>query len=698
MKETPGEVALALGRNRPQRTYNEVHFRRLLEGLPAAAYTCNREGLLTYYNPRAEQLWGHSPRLNDPSVRYGGALHIFAADGRELSHENSWMARAILEEREFGGQEVVIGRPDGSRVTVLAHASVLRDESGAVIGGVNVLVDIDERKRAQDIQKFLADSSVALAQIADYESTLERISRLAVPFFADWFGVHVREPGGKVRRMAVRHMNPDRERFVEELYRSYPATEGKPYGAVSVLLTGEPIFASDFEALLPKVARDERHLEMLRNLGLKSFLCVPMRSRGNIVGALTFATAESRRTYSEMHFRAAEELATRAAIAIENAHLLDALKEADRRKDEFLAMLAHELRNPLAPVRNAVQILRANSSGDAQAGWAHDVIDRQVQQMSRLVEDLLDVSRIARGKIELRRERVAIATAVSNAVEVSRPLIERARHELALITPPEPIHVEADVARLSQIFSNLLTNAAKYTDPGGRIAVQVQREGDFAAVRVSDTGIGIPPQMLSTIFDMFVQVERAGDHSQGGLGIGLTLVKRLAELHGGSVEARSAGVGHGSEFVVRLPICGERTESVGAVTGPYPMVQLGSLRILVVDDNRDAADSLAVLLRANGGDVRVAYDGLEAVGGAISFKPDVVLLDIGLPKLYGYDAARRIREARGKEVLLIAITGWGQEEDRRRAHEAGFDHHLTKPVQFEALAKILAKQLASRSR
>src|SRR5688572_25091013 len=348
-------------------------FRRLLDALPAAAYTCDRNGLITYFNKRAAELWGRVPRLNDSTQRYGGAPRIFSNDGTELSHESSWMARAIRENREFGGQVIVIGRDDGSRVAVLAHASALRDDAGNVTGGVNVLVDIDERKRTQDIQDFLAEASVALAQVADYQATLERIASLAVPFFADWFGVHVREPGGKIRRLAVRHLNPEREREVEEVYRAYPPTEGKPYGAVQVLLTGEPIFASDFDDMLVKAARDPRHLEMMRRIGLKSFLCVPMRSRGQILGTLTFATAESKRRYTDLHFRAAEDLASRAAIAIENAQLLEALKEADKRKDEFLAVLAHELRNPLAPVRNAAHILRAKMTPSGEAVWAMEV-------------------------------------------------------------------------------------------------------------------------------------------------------------------------------------------------------------------------------------------------------------------------------------------------------------------------------------
>ena len=690
--ETILDAALTLEAHRG--SIPALHFRNLLEAMPVAAYTCDAEGLITYFNPRAAALWGRSPRLNDPADRYGGAYRLFSKDGEPLDHERSWMAVALHTHREISGEEIVIQRPDGTLVTALANAKPILDEEGRVVGALNVLIDIEERKRSEETTRFLADASAVLAEVADYERTLERIASLAVPSFADWFGVHVFQPDGSIRRLAVRHLDPRKERAVEAMYRAYPPTQGQPYGAIQVLRTGQPIFAVDFEAMLPRVARDDRHLQMLRDIGLSSFICVPMLSRGNIVGALTFATAESGRRYSELHLHAAQELASRAAIAIENAQLLEALREADRRKDEFLAMLAHELRNPLAPVRNAVQILRARGAGASEAQWAHDVIDRQVQQMSRLVDDLLDVSRIARGKIDLRRETVTLGAAVANAVEACRPAMERARHELTVSVPAEPIYVEADIARLSQVFSNLLTNAAKYTDPGGRIRVEASRDATHAIVHVSDNGIGIPPHMLHRVFDMFVQVERAGDHSQGGLGIGLTLVKRLVELHGGEVEARSPGTGQGSEFVVRLPLRdverarpdAEIRPAAGEATG-----ELKSRRILVVDDNKDAADSLAFLLRARGAEVRIAYDGLEAVGAAIAFVPDVVLLDVGLPKLYGYDAARRIRDARGNSVLIVAITGWGQEEDRRRAQEAGFDHHFTKPVDFAALMSLITK-------
>ena len=401
--------------------------------------------------------------------------------------------------------------------------------------------------------RFIAEASAALAQVADYESTLERIASLAVPRFADWFGVLIRDPGGNLRRIAVRHQDPEMVRKVEEMYRRYPPAAEPRYGAPHVLATGEPIWAPDAEAMVEASARDAEHAAMLRSIGLKSFICVPMRSRERVCGALTFSTAESGRRYSEIHLRAAQDLARRCAIAIENALLVGELREADRRKDEFIAILAHELRNPMAPMRNAVEIVRASAGDIPEARWANEVIERQVGHLSRLVDDLLDVSRITRGAIELRRERVSLASVVEAAIEASRPAIERSRHELSVALSPETIDLEADAVRLSQVLSNLLNNAARYTHPGGHVTVRAAREGADAVVRVIDDGVGIPPAMLERIFEMFVQVPDAGGPRHGGLGIGLTLVKRLVELHGGTVEARSDGPGRGSEFVVRLP-------------------------------------------------------------------------------------------------------------------------------------------------
>jgi signal transduction histidine kinase/ActR/RegA family two-component response regulator len=377
-----------------------------------------------------------------------------------------------------------------------------------------------------------------------------------------------------------------------------------------------------------------------------------------------------------------------------------ALRDADRRKDEFLAVLAHELRNPLAPVRNSLAILRLNGVKDATLRRATEMMERQVNVMVRLVDDLLEMSRITRDKLELRREPVEMAAVIASAVETSRPLVDTARLHLTLTLPAERLQVEGDPVRLAQVFSNLLNNATKYTEPGGEITLAVWRDGDQVAVSVRDTGVGIPADMLPRVFDMFTQVERHTERAQGGLGIGLTLVKRLVEMHGGTVTASSRGIGTGSEFVVRVPL---RKEQVvcGAPAGA-PAVLGRGLRVLVADDNRDAATSMGELLRLLGADVHVVFGGMDALAAVRDWMPDVALLDIGMPDLTGNEVARRIRLEPGlRDVMLIALTGWGQDDDRARSSVAGFDHHLTKPADLDALWRLLdttrtVKQAASR--
>lgn len=365
----------------------------------------------------------------------------------------------------------------------------------------------------------------------------------------------------------------------------------------------------------------------------------------------------------------------------------EALKEGDRRKDEFLATLAHELRNPLAPIRNGLHILRL--AGDSPTD-VQELLERQVSHLVRLVDDLMEVSRITRGKIDLRKEQVDLAAVVQGAVETSMPLIEAARHRLDLTCPPEPITLDADPVRLTQIFSNLLNNAVKYTDEGGRIWLTVEREESTAVISVRDSGMGIPTEMLDKVFGLFTQVDRTYSRAQGGLGIGLTLVQSLVSMHGGSIEARSEGPGRGSEFVVRLPLVAGPAREPDPIEPSAPHEALPALRVLVVDDNRDAAASLAMVLKVLGADVRTAYDGEAALEVLRTYKPSVALLDLGMPCMDGFEVARRARrEPHGRDVTLIALTGWGQEEDRRRSREAGFDHHLVKPVDLEALQELL---------
>jgi len=369
----------------------------------------------------------------------------------------------------------------------------------------------------------------------------------------------------------------------------------------------------------------------------------------------------------------------------ERERVEEALRDADRRKDEFIATLAHELRNPLAPIRNSLHILRIAGGQDSATEQVCEMIERQVVHLVRLVDDLMEVSRITRGKIELRMEPVELAAVIRSAVEASRPLIEAAGHQLAIAIPAEAVIIQGDPVRLSQVVSNLLNNAAKYMDDGGQIWLGAKQEGEAAVISVRDTGIGIAAEMLPHIFKMFTQVDRSVRQAQGGLGIGLTLVRTLVEMHGGQVKANSPGVGQGSEFVVRLPASDSKTvPATRPIKGDRQV--LPSRRVLVVDDNRDGAQSLGLLLKLLGADVRVVNDGASALELLPSYRPTVVLLDIGMPGMDGYEVARRIRQMpAGRDLMLIALTGWGQEEDRRRTNQAGFDHHLLKPADMATL-------------
>jgi PAS domain S-box-containing protein len=381
-----------------------------------------------------------------------------------------------------------------------------------------------------------------------------------------------------------------------------------------------------------------------------------------------------------------------------------ALREADRRKDEFLATLAHELRNPLAPICNSLHILRLAGADAAAHEPLVEMMERQVGHMVRLVDDLLEVSRITRGKIELRKERVELAAVIRSAVEASQPIIDAGNHQLALSLPAEPISLEADPVRLAQVFANLLNNAAKYTDRGGQIRLSARfvagqsQPPTEIEILVADTGIGIEAEMLPRVFDMFTQVGRSRRQAQPGLGIGLALVRNLVELHGGTVEARSAGLGKGSEFIVRLPTVAIQQLAKPPVVHPVrDAFLLTPRRVLVVDDNCDAVESLAVLLRRMGLEVSVAYGGEEGLEVLKTFDPEVVFLDIGMPVMDGYQVVRRIRDEPGsRNRLVIALTGWGQEEDRRKSREAGFDYHLTKPVEVAQLRALLAPAEGSR--
>ena len=466
----------------------------------------------------------------------------------------------------------------------------------------------------------------------------------------------------------------------------------------------------------PRYGRNEPYNGMPKgHLPVRSYLAVPVVSRaGEVIGGLFFGHPDPG-IFTDRSERLVAGIASQAAIAIDNARLFqaaqqeiaerrraeaklreseEALRDADRRKDEFLATLAHELRNPLAPIRNAVEILRLTEGDPTAAASARQLLERQLKQLVRLIDDLLDVSRITQGRLELRKEKLDLALALRMAVETSRPLIESRQHTLHVSAQPETFFVDADATRIAQVFANLLNNSAKYSPPGSSISARIAREGDYALITVADNGVGIPQTMLARVFEMFERVDRDPGSHQEGLGIGLTLVRRLIDLHGGTVIAHSEGLNCGSTFIVKLPLA--QTSSLpGEVVEATPAEAPASgnrRKVLVVDDNRDSAMSLALLLELDGHEVRRAYDGLEALEIADDFRPEVTLLDIGMPRLDGYGAARELRQRDwAKDTLLVALTGWGQQEDKRLAREAGFDHHMVKPVDPEALRRLLVE-------
>ena len=536
---------------------------------------------------------------------------------------------------------------------------------------------------------FLAEASRALTTSLDMMTTMRQLLAVVVPKLADLAAVTQADGPNRpwITEMARAGATPAQIEYITVTDSDAPRDELRECHD-RVLENGTPEVLADIDVSSPYDINGN-------NTRIRWAAVLPLVARGRTIGALTLACAKAENALSTEDMALVEDLAGRAAIALDNALLVRDIQENDRRRNEFLAMLAHELRNPLAPIRNSLEILRLVGLEQPELKSAREVINRQLTHLVRLVDDLLDVSRITRGKIQLRPTQVNIADVVLAAVETSRPLIESHAHDLALNLPAGPVLVRADGARLAQVFANLLNNAAKYTPDGGQLSIQVERDDETVVISVRDTGAGIPREMLAKIFDLFTQVDHSLDRSHGGLGIGLTLVRRLVEMHDGSVHAFSEGEGRGSEFIVRLPLLTAEVDLKPTRNdGETPDVETSTrYRILVVDDNRDAATTLATLLEAQHHQVQLAFDGVSALEVADVFNPEVVLLDIGLPGIDGYEVARRLRTKDSmKDVLIVAISGYGQEDDRKRSQQVGFDYHLVKPVDPVMLKGILATE------
>ena len=632
---------------------------------------------------------------SENAVEFWGVMAGDAEEFMAAVHPDDVAAVKQAAERAIAGEEPYHSEyrllvPSGGTVWVQSRGRVDYDDAGRAVRILGITLDISKIKAAEEALQILADAGEALGASLEYYSTLDQLARIIVPMLSDWCAVDLVGEGGRLERVAVSHVDPAKVASGKALFERYPPRRTDQYGIWRVIETGEPEWRPEItDEVLHAVAKDPDHLAALQDLGLRSYVCVPLQARDRVIGALTLVHAESGRRHSEREVGLAMELGRRAAAAVDNARLYQQLRAEDRRKDEFLATLAHELRNPLAPIRTGLDVLKMGGDPRSSAR-AREVMERQVEHMVRLIDDLLDLSRVTRGKIDLHCERIDLWTVIGSALETSRPIIDAAGLKLEVRLPPEPLVLDADRTRIAQVISNLLNNAAKYTERGGRITVTAALEGTDAVIEVSDTGIGIPQEMLGQVFEMFAQLGRPPERGQGGLGIGLSLARRLVELHGGRIWAESEGPGCGSSFIVRLPCAAGAAHEIRPATQPARASQTAR-RILVVDDNEDAAELLANLLMLAGHEVATAASGPAALELLREFVPDLCFLDIGLPGMSGYELARRIRaEASLASTTLVAVTGWGQAQDRRRSTEAGFDHHLTKPVDARDIQALVA--------
>jgi PAS domain S-box-containing protein len=696
--------------------------RTTLASIGDGVISTDLQGRITNMNAVAESLTGWT---ND-AARGQPLENVFRIVSEE-THEpvENPAARALSEGVVVGlGNHAMLVAKDGTERFIDDSASPIRSTAGKLVGCVLIFRDVSQRRL---IDIALADDFRAMARLQSLSTRLARtgemdeIVREILAASCDLTNttkgtIHLVDPStGRLRVAMLLGFGP---RFVERF-----GEHGSAIICDACVRARERVFWEDLEAAPELTGTPD--LEAYLGDDVRAITCTPLLTRdGRLLGLLNNKFPRPHRP-SEHEQRYLDLLARMAADLIERSQHEHSLRDADRRKNEFLAMLAHELRNPLAPIQNALQILHQHvrTGSDEVAITAAAMMERQLAQLVRLVDDLLDVSRVSRGKIELKKSKVELASIVNLAVEAAHPLRQSREHALSVTLPDGPVFVNADPARLAQVVGNLLANAFKFTEPGGRVELSVARDGDQAVIRVHDNGMGIAPDHLARIFELFMQVDTSLERAQGGLGIGLTLCKKLVEMHDGAIEARSDGVGCGSEFIVRMPVAAPVSDTKAARSrgdGAFAEASkrdegalgqtakrgddalghtakrgdaalLSGRRILVVDDNRDSAESLAMLLRLHGNETQTAFDGVEAVAAAESFRPELILSDIGLPRMNGYEVARKIRErAWGKELVLIALTGWGQEADRQRSSAAGFDGHLVKPVELSQLTNLVA--------
>jgi len=667
-----------------------AHLAAVVESSLDAIVSVSLEGCIESWNAGATALFGYTA----DEILGGSILQIVP---EELHAEEFQLLQRISAGQRIAHFETTRKAKDGRLVPISLTLSPIRDARSVVVGASKIARDISERRTAE---KLIASEVDALAKLNDLSSRLWRSSALTEGLnemlaavmellSANMGNIQLLDRERQILAIvAHKGFQPESLHFFGEI----PAEDDSAYRRI--LRDGEPLIIQDIA-----LDRDNELLRPLaRAAGFRAVVSMPlMGADGTRLGVVsTYFRAIHRPTHQELrrldlYLRQASDFIQRCQMEEALRCTQTALLEADRRKDEFLALLAHELRNPLAPIRYALASAKSAARTAAQRAHAEEVIERQIANMGRLLDDLLDASRMSMGKLELKREPTELTAVLDVAVEAARPLFETKSHTVAIDLPMEPVWLMADPMRLAQVFSNLVINSAKYTNARGRIEISARVEGDRVTVRVRDNGIGIDPEILPRLFAPFFQGDGITSRAEGGLGIGLSLARGLVTLHGGSIEAFSEGVNQGSEFLVQLPGgLAQPAQPISSEPVRHETPVVRALRVLVADDNHDAADMCALLLGLAGHEVHAAYSGRRALELAEKFLPDVALLDVGMPDLDGFRVAQLIRGASwGKDTRLIAVTGWGRDEDRQRAFAAGFHHHLTKPISGEDLHSAL---------
>ena len=673
----------------------------IVESSEDAIVSKDLNGTITSWNQAAEQIFGYSA----PEV-IGRSIRIIIPDARRAEEEEV-LARVRRGEqvRHF---ETIRRRKDGIEIPVSLTVSPIRTAAGEIIGASKIARDISEQKRAARQAAFLAEVGVVLAGSLDYEATLKTIAKLAVPYIADWCAIDIARENGAIDRLAVAHVDPTKVALAQTIRERYENPDA-PYSAPYVIAHGTPALIPHItdDMIVASAGGDEERVWLVRSLGLGSYICVPLIAHSRTLGALTFATIESRRRYNDTDLRFAQDIAHRSAMAVDSARAYEQVHQANRLKDEFLATLSHELRTPLNAILGYARMIRSELLPPDRLRRAIETVERNASSLAQIVEDVLDVSRIISGKVRLNVQPVELPVVVDQSIESVLPAANAKGIRIRTVLDPRAAPISGDPERIQQVVWNLLSNAVKFTPRGGQVQVRLERVDSHVEIVVSDTGIGIAPEFLPHLFERFRQADASMTRERGGLGLGLAITRHLVEMHGGTIHASSSGRGTGATFRVRLPLMivhpdvsvDRRLPRAAAREPAATMPDLKGLRILVIDDDADALRLVEEILQLAGGHVTTVTSAAAALDALNALRPDVIIADLGMPQMNGFELIAQVRGSSNHSVRAIpaaALTAYARSEDRARALRSGFQMHLAKPIDpAELMAAVAA--LAGRT-